>query len=242
MDRCPIPKIAHFFSMNDLAMKPVPVLHREYTGAVEQYFHTLFPNRKRTVLADTEPVPLPVDIEILYPTTEEPFYVIHTLGMSATPMTYPEGTESGDVRESYSELCLMLPSDWPFAHDRILSMGERAAWPLRMIRDLAKFPHAHHLWMSYGFILPNSESNEPFTTESDLCGVLMVQFDGELGELTLDDGIIIQLLMPVLLYADELEAYDRLGPDALIERILDCTHESFLLDLHRSHVAQGLLK
>ena len=58
----------------------------------------------------------------------------------------------------------------------------------------------------------------------------------------MDDGIIIQLLMPVLLYADELEAYDRLGPDALIERILDCTHESFLLDLHRSHVAQGLLK
>ena len=190
MDRCPIPKITHFFSMNDLVMKPVPVL----------------PNRKRTVLADTEPVPLPVDIEVLYPTTEEPFYVIHTLGMSATPMTYPEGTESSEVRESYSELCLMLPSDWPFAHDRILSMGE------------------------------------PFTTESDLCGVLMVQFDGELGELTLDDGIIIQLLMPVLLYADELEAYDRLGPDALIERILDCTHESFLLDLHRSHVAQGLLK
>lgn len=57
----------------------------------------------------------------------------------------------------------------------------------------------------------------------------MVQFDGELGELTLDDGITIQLLMPVLVYADEMEAYDKLGPDTLIERILDCTHESFIL-------------
>ena len=242
MDRCTIHKSTHFFSMNDRIMEPVPVLHRDYAETVEQYFYRLFPNRTRAALADTGSLPLPVDIEVLYPTAEEPFYFIHTLGMSAAPMTYPEGTENGEVRESYSELCLMLPSDWPFADSHHLSIEEPSVWPLCMLRDLAKFPHAHHLWMSYGFMLPNSEQGEPFIPGSDLCGVLMVQFDGELGELTLDDGITIQLLMPVLVYADEMEAYDNLGPDTLIERILDCTHESFILDLHRSHVAQGLLK
>lgn len=230
---------SHFFAMNDCLTGPVPLTHREYGDEVRTHFYDLFPGRQRRLLADRpDASPLPVSIEILYPTADEPFYFVHTVGMSAAPMHYPSEADLPGAQETYSELCLLLPADWPFADPYRTDLQERNAWPLRMLRDLAKFPHAHQLWMSYGFILPNSEQGEPFAGNTALCGALIVQFEGELGELRMHDGTAVQLLLPVLIYQEEMDAYDEWGADGLMERILEGTDDSFLLRLDRPNVAQ----
>ena len=64
--------------------------HEEYGRAVQAYFHSLFPHRQWSVFQDPDGTPLAVDVELLYPTVEEPFYLLHTIGMSAAHMHYQD--------------------------------------------------------------------------------------------------------------------------------------------------------
>ena len=144
-----------FFSLTDT--KKIKGLHHEYGQAVQQYFHRLFPHRRWQVFRDPVGTPLAIDVEILYPTEEEPFYLLHTMGMSASPMRYPSGAFSAN--EGYSELCLILPARWPFRRERGLSLNDKAAWPIWLLMELGRFPHVHDVWMGYGFLLPQSGKN-----------------------------------------------------------------------------------
>lgn len=83
------PAWPRFFSLMDTE-KMTPV-HPGYGRCVQQYFHSLFPHRQWKVFHDPDGTPLAVDVELLYPTVEEPFYLLHTMGMSAAPMHYPSG-------------------------------------------------------------------------------------------------------------------------------------------------------
>lgn len=225
--------LPRFFSMTETTA--VPLVHRDYGRQVQGYFHRLFPGRQWTTFGDLVQNPLPVDVEVLYPTVEEPFYLLHTMGMSAFPMQYPAGglVESGEV---YSELCLMLPASWPFHHPAHIALHEEAAWPIWMLMELGRFPHVHHLWLSYGFVLPNGEQCEPFSLMTDLSGIVIVQFEGELGELTMEDGTAVNLLMPVLVYKEEMALCDTMGVDAVIDSIVDINNGSFLLDMKRPRI------
>jgi hypothetical protein len=229
-----------FFSMTDAA-DTIELTHCEYGTEVQQYFRSLFPHRQWVVFTDKVDTPLPIHVEMLLPTVEEPFYLLHTIGMSAAPMRYPSSPEIPEGKESYCELCMMLPGDWPFdaKGGRAISMEDEAAWPIRLLMELGRFPHVHQLWMSYGFVLPNTENCEPFSKTTKLSGVLIVQFEGALGEMQSADGTMVQLLMPYLVYKEEIELYDEIGPDELIERILERNGESFLLDVRRPNVAVG---
>lgn len=226
--------LPRFFSMTDT--KPMAPIHREYSREVQQYFHRLFPRRQWQVFRDVSAKPMAIDVELLYPTVEEPFYLLHTMGMSANPMTYP----TGDVvkeREVYSELCLMLPATWPFRNMSHLTLADEAAWPIWLLMELGRFPHVHHIWMSYGFVLPNGEHSEPFSRQTELCGVVIVQFEGELGEMTMHDGTVLNLLMPVPLYKNEIALCDSLGVDTVVDSILERNNGSFLLDMKRAPLA-----
>lgn len=124
--------------------------HEEYGRAVQAYFHSLFPHRQWSVFQDPDGTPLAVDVELLYPTVEEPFYLLHTIGMSAAPMHYPAG-EFVTGKEGYGELCLILPADWPFRKDRDISLNDEEAWPIWLLMELGRFPHVHDvdvLWLS----------------------------------------------------------------------------------------------
>ena len=228
-----------FFSMVDTGR--IELTHREYGEETQSYFHELFPNRQWSLFTDSDASPLPVHVEMMYPTVEEPFYLLHTIGMSAVSMHYPVDSEYPEGKESYGELCMILPGDWPFTttSSQHVTMSSSAAWPIRLLMELGCFPHVHKLWMSYGFILPNTENCDPFSPMTDLSGVMIVQFEGNLGELQTSDGTTIQLYMPFLVYKEEMELYNEIGPDALIERILNYNGESFLLDMKRPNV--GLL-
>ena len=228
--------LPRFFSMTDA--KPMALIHRDYSSDVQAYFHRLFPRRQWKVFRDISANPLPIDVELLYPTVEEPFYLLHTMGMSAIPMTYPTG-DATQQREVYSELCLMLSSTWPF---RQMTLDDSGAWPIWLLMELGRFPHVHHIWMSYGFVLPHGEQSEPISPMTKLSGVVMVQFEGELGEMTMHDGTVVNLLMPVLLYKNEVALCDSLGVDAVVDRILESNNGSFLLDMKRPPIKEGRAK
>ncbi|WP_301859574.1 suppressor of fused domain protein [uncultured Megasphaera sp.] len=230
--RIGVPQMPRFFSMTDV--KKIRPQHREYSRQVQDYFRRLFPRREWKLITDPVASPLAVDVELLYPTVEEPFYLLHTVGMSAEPQSYPSGSLTPD-QGAYSELCLMLPADWPFPAKQI-SLSDPAAWPIWLLMELGRFPHVHHMWMSYGFMMPNTEQCLPFSRLTQFSGVLVVQFEGELGELKMSDGTTVELLMPVPVYSEEMALCDNIGTDALIDDIVEGNGGSFLVDMHRPNV------
>lgn len=223
-----------FFSLMDTLKIQRP--HEEYGRAVQAYFHSLFPHRQWSVFRDPDGTPLAVDVELLYPTVEEPFYLLHTIGMSAAPMHYPAG-EFVTGKEGYGELCLILPADWPFRKDWDISLNDEEAWPIWLLMELGRFPHVHDVWMSYGFLLPNSESHEPFARDTALSGLVIVQFEGQLGGVSMADGTTVELLMPILLYKEEMDLCSDIGVDALVDAVVDECGGSFLLNKDRPNVA-----
>ena len=153
-------------------------------------------------------------------------------------MHYPSG-EFVTGKEGYSELCLILPADWPFRKDRDLSLADEQAWPIWLLMELGRFPHVHDMWMAYGFLLPNTEANEPFAADTALSGLVIVQFEGQLGGVKMPDGTAVELLMPILLYKEEMDLCSDIGVDALVDAVVDECGGSFLLDKDRPNVGLG---
>lgn len=226
-----------FFGMNPYDSIDAICLYPQHGEAMDDYVTMLFPNRKKTMLYDETDVSFPVHIALLHPTEEEPFYFAYTVGMSAAPMV---GTAEGMEGESlYSELCLLIPKDWFHAS---VEQGIAQSWPLQMMRALAKFPHANGLWMSNGFMLPNTEKEDSFSKETDYSGVLIVQFDGDLGHFTAHDGTLIKVLMPIPLYRDEMALFETIGGDELAERIVALTKGSFIVAKDRPHATTDTME
>jgi hypothetical protein len=200
-----------------------------------RFYRNLFPNRQAVLVKAVQQNPLPITVQVLLPTADEPFYIFHTAGMSAAPM---KNKWEYDQRFSpYAELCFLLPEDWPFANAATIQIEEPAAWPLRLLMELARFPHIHQTLMEYGFAMPNSEDFKPFAAETALSAVLIIQLDGTMGEMTAADGTIVPFYLPLLLYREELELYRQEGTEQLVESILRANGDSFLLHTDRLNVA-----
>ena len=67
-----------------------------------------------------------VDVTVLEPTEEEPFYFLYTSGMSRMSMASYPG--SGGEESSLAELYLMIP-----AKEEMRTVGGLRPWPVRLL-------------------------------------------------------------------------------------------------------------
>lgn len=199
---------------------------QNYGADIRNHFETLFTHRRMTVYESLPESRSFVDVTVLEPTEEEPFYFLYTSGMSRMSMASYPG--SGGEESSLAELYLMIP-----AKEEMRTVGGLRPWPVRLLAELGAFPHMYGMWFSYGFYLPLARDCEYTSTQGTFSGALMIQFDGELGTVPTADGHRVQLFMPFPVYAEEAELYGSVGPDELTERILRYNGGTFLIDLKR---------
>ena len=156
-----------------------------------------------------------IDVHHFLPTPERNFHVLATTGMSERPMTVPDGVP-GDWR--FAELLINLPSSWQLTEEAF--KDERYYWPVRLIKNLARFPHIFASWLSYGHSMPNGDPPEPYDASTELCGAML------LPPLTLPDAVqtlqrpngqVIRFWNVIPLHADEMDLKVRDGSDALLE-------------------------
>jgi hypothetical protein len=126
-----------------------------HLGPIDSVFHELM----------SEDIHL--DVLRVAPTEERPFHTLVTCGMSAKPMTVPEG---GELLR-FAELVIGLPRDWPLADEAF--SDERNYWPVRLLKDLARLPHTYDTWLGFGHTVPNDDPPEPYTPGTELCCALI---------------------------------------------------------------------
>src|SRR3954468_21987258 len=124
---------------------------KRYIGKPDNVLHELIPDDVH------------IDIHIVSPTAEKPYYTLVTSGMSEHPMNQPEEIQ-GQVTP-YLELMLCLPKDWKIDNRE----DPRWYWPMKWLSFLAKYPFKFDPWLSVSHTIPNSEDCDPFGPGTKQC-------------------------------------------------------------------------
>lgn len=174
-----------------------------------------------------------VDVHVVFPTEERPFYTLVTSGMSDLPMTVPPEVEGSP----YAELLIRLPADWNLDYETL--NDERNYWPIRLLQSLARFPHTTGGWLDLGFGLPNGLPPRPFAPETDLCAA-MTAFPYVEGEafhvLEARPGKTIRFFAVMPLFASEMRFLREQGPEEL-EKRFEQAETSLIVDPQRPPAA-----
>ena len=156
-----------------------------------------------------------VDVHHVEPTPERPWHVLVTTGMSAVPMTTPEGVPD-DLR--HAELVISLPAEWPVSD--VSFKDNRNYWPVRLLKMLARLPHEYGTWLGLGHSIPNGDPAEPYANDTKLCGALLlpsVTLRAAFHKYVRSDGATVRFWSLYPLYAEEMTLKLRKGSEAVLD-------------------------
>jgi Suppressor of fused protein (SUFU) len=156
-----------------------------------------------------------VDVHYIPPGAGRNYRMLFTTGMAERPMAVPEGAES----YRFAELMVCLPASWPVSETAF--EDEEVYWPVRWLKQLARFPHEYDTWLGWGHTVPNGDPPEPFASNTGFCGALLLaplSLPEEAWRIPVEEGREVQLYSLIPLYAEEMDFKLRRGTEALIER------------------------
>jgi Suppressor of fused protein (SUFU) len=155
-----------------------------------------------------------IDVLHVPPREGRPVHTLVTCGMSARPMNVPDGSDVPRL----AELIVGMRPEWPIHEDAF--RDERHYWPVRLIKTLARLPHAYDTHLAIGHTIPNGDPPEPYAPGTRLCcamidaPLLLLPSGAEV--LETDQGPL-HFYGVVALHRDEMERKLEQGYDALVE-------------------------
>jgi hypothetical protein len=183
-----------------------------------------------------------LDVHIVPPSADFPFYTLATSGMSDRPMTVPPGASPDDA-PPFAELCILLPSTWNIPTDpadvTTAFEDENVYWPIRWLKMLARLPHEYGSWLGFGHTIPNGEDAEPFADNTELGCMLVltaISLPEEFQTLVISPEKTVQFYTLYPIYREEMVLKMDQGADALIDRFEEY-NISDVLDLTRPNTA-----
>lgn len=154
-----------------------------------------------------------LDIILVPPTDEDPYYKLVTMGMGAYAMNIPEKLKGNDLE--YAELVLYLPKSW-----NIKSSDEKDYWPIRYQKILGRLPLELNTWLGFGHTIHGNEDMAPFAENTELNSFVLLNACNlmyEALDLTLSSGKKINFYQMFPLYQEELDYKLENGLDALLD-------------------------
>lgn len=109
-----------------------------------------------------------VDVNVVLADEARPYHTLVTSGMAELPMPVPHEFEDG----KFAELMICLPKEWPI--DPVSFKDENFWWPIRVLKDTARFPHICKTWVHRGHTIIN-EDEKPYASSTNLCSVVLME-------------------------------------------------------------------
>lgn len=164
-----------------------------------------------------EIVPVDADVEVrvhVIPAGDEsPFLTIFTTGMSARPMTVPEGSEEFE----YAELLMHLPGDWKWKES--LQEDSPYSWPFQWLRNIAYLPHLNETWLGGPHtIIASDEPPVSLGVGTDFTCLLLVADLIDCAPIELPSGRTVRVYTVVPIFTDERDFELREGVVALLTK------------------------
>ncbi len=196
----------------------LPETSGTYLKEIEAHFDALFPGRESFVYHELISDIVHIDVHIMKPTQEQPFYVVFTTGMSDKPMTIPRELSKKERHDlELAELFVFLPGNWDLGGEGKSAADVHPAhfWPIQMLKFLARFPHEYHTWLAYGHTIPNGREYAPLDDSVGFGGVVLSGGTGPLCTMTAGDGRLVNFYHMIPAYKEEIEYKLKYGMDAL---------------------------
>lgn len=229
--------IYHYEENDNKEWRP-PQAYGKYAEEISRHFKGLFPDREEFVFHEILSDLVHIDVNIVRPTEERPYYVMYTTGMSDLPMTLPDEIADRDDLK-YGELFMFLPKEWNPGREGQLNsdIPDSEYWPIGLIKYLARFPHEYNTWLGWGHTIPNGAGYEPVCADSKMGGVVLVQTGGDMGSMKAEDGNEINFYMVVPAYKEEIEFKLEYGMEALDKWFAE-GNLPMILDIHRPNYCE----
>ena len=185
---------------------------KEYDQFIEDNFGTYDEVFHELVSPDIH-----LDVVIVPPTKEHPFYKMITMGAGAYRMNIP--IEFRESELEYAEYIIYLPENW-----NIKSGDENDYWPIRNLKDVARLPIQTDSWLSTFHTVQTNSEGLPFADNTKFNATLLVQglnLNNEKLELRLSSGKKINFYQLIPLYPEELEIKQAAGAGHMLDLFHD---------------------
>lgn len=211
-----------------------------YKDRLLAHFDAAFPGRETLVWDDKA---TGIELAVMKPTAAEPYYVVHTIGMSAEPMNLDDMPKKRQYEWlRWAELMLFLPGDWPVDESRWPQHlndpeDKPAAWPLRLLRLLAALPRKGNTWLGAGHSIPNGAPPHPYAENAPFTGAVLF-LPGEkngpraVESVKIGGGKRLMLYLVVPVYPQEMAYKLEKGAEALEEKLRG-VENGFVADIRR---------
>jgi hypothetical protein len=195
---------------------PTPIRYlKEISGNIEKHF-----GRGSFVLHEEKSATAHVDLHVVPPNPDRPYFTVLTSGMSDLDMHVPPGLEEFAL----AEVCLCLPSYWPLAFDRFEWREPKHFWPLNLLHLAATYTHKQNTWFCRGHTVGSVEDPKPIDPQVEFTGVLFLEpqsFPGGANQVETSDGRVINYLALIPLLPDEMFYAKQEGSEALAEKLFE---------------------
>lgn len=196
-------------------------------GHVEEYI-----GKVETVLHEIASDLIHLDVFFIPASSDRPYQVLVTSGMSELPMSVPEGLEE----YNRAELLMVLPTSWPINQE---AFGDEANyWPVRWLKRVGRLPHENSTWIGWGHTVPNGNPPMPIG-DTAFIGVMASTphwLPPEFSRLNSSSGDVILFYQLVPLYQDEMILKLAKGAEELEQRF-EKVNLDFVLNTNRQSVA-----
>lgn len=170
-----------------------------------------------------------VDICLIPPSEECNWYTLVTMGMGAHLMNVPNQLKEDQLERA--ELVICLPEYWKLDKEHL--KDEKWYWPIRLLKELARFPGENNTWLGWGHTV---SYDGPLSYTTELCASILINPPcGNIGgnTCTLPDGEEVNFYQIIPLYGDELEFKLKNGTQKLLDKMND---NILLVNPHRLNV------
>lgn len=170
-----------------------------------------------------------VDICLIPPSEECNWYTLVTMGMGAHLMNVPNQLKEDQLERA--ELVICLPEYWKLDKEHL--KDEKWYWPIRLLKELARFPGENNTWLGWGHTV---SYDGPLSYTTELCASILINPPcGNIGgnTCTLPDGEEVNFYQIIPLYGDELEFKFKNGTQKLLDKMND---NILLVNPHRLNV------
>lgn len=156
---------------------------------------------------------LHIDVYYVAPSADRKFHTFVTGGMSSRAMN-----THGEVEgKCFAELMVLLPPEWLVSDDALKQ--NRYAWPIDLLKFLARYPHENDTWFSIGHSIPNGKPARRLGEGVDWKAVLLLPsvLIPDVAQMVLPSGDRVNFLCIVPLYIEELKMKVKRGSAVLLE-------------------------